>query len=153
MKNVNTIIVSKLGELLGTDCSDSRVTLNTINSLALSFGPLAPGEISETVIIYLKVPSAIAINNIKIGLVDCGELIFNDSNFGIEIQPFLDYNIVPSERFEGINSLKDTNSIYNVSVSNRNLQSSNYVYLNVSVPRNQTFGTGTFRYKWFFEYL
>ena len=66
MKNVNTIIVSKLGELLGTDCSDSRVTLNTINSLALSFGPLAPGEISETVIIYLKVPTVITVGVVSV---------------------------------------------------------------------------------------
>jgi hypothetical protein len=152
LNHVDTIVVYSSGEVLGTDCSDNNGTLETINSKALSFGPLAPGQLSSTLIIYLKVPTSIAIQNIRLALVDCGGLSFEDTNFGVETRPYLDYNIVPSTNFSGVNEARDVNSIYNISVNNKDFQTSDYVYLNVSIPRDQLFGTGTIRYKWFFDY-
>lgn len=152
IRYVDTMIVTPSGDILGTDCSDSNSTRNTIKSMALSFGPLAPGQISQTMIIYLKVPSSLAINNIRLALVDCGGLTFGDAKFGVEIQPFIDYNIIPSNEFAGVNETRDSNSIYNISINNRDLSNSNYVYLNVSIPLGQIFGTGTIRYRWWFDY-
>ena len=152
LESVDTMVVTSTIENIGTDSSDSKGTLKTINSMALSFGPLAPGETSPTSIIYLKVPQAVALNNIKLALIDSGGLTFENTTFGVEIQPFIDYNIIPSEEFSGVNETKDVDSLYNVSVSSRDLQNSNYVYLNVSIPIGELFGTGTVRYKWFFDY-
>lgn len=152
LKNVYTMTANPSETTIGTDSSDSKGTLMTIYSTSLSFGPLAPGQVSPTKIVFLKVPSSIGINNIRLALIDCGGLTFGDTKFGVEIQSFIDYNIIPSGEFSGVNEIKDSNSIYNISVANNDLQSSKYVYLNVTIPREQTFGTGTIRYLWFFDY-
>jgi len=152
LKQVKTIYLTNGTENIGTDSSDNKGTLKTIESDSLSFGPLAPGETSPTMIIYLNVPSAIVISNVKIALIDCGGFNFSDTNFGVEIKSFIDYNIVPSSEFAGINVIKDYNSIYNITVGARDLQNSNYVYLNVVVPRGQLFGSGVVRYFWMFDY-
>lgn len=149
---VETVYLSSGIENLGTNSSDSKGTLETINSDALSFSSLAPGETSPTMIVYLKVPTSLTINNIKLALTDCGGLTFGDTKFGVEVQPFVDYNIIPSDEFTGVNSTKDPNSPYNISVANKDSQSSSYVYLNMIIPRGQLFGSGTIRYKWWFDY-
>ena len=152
LKQVKTIYLDSGTSNLGTDSSDSKGTLETINSDALSFGPLAPGETSPTKIIYLGVPTALAINNIKLALIDCGGLTFGDTKFRVEFQNYIDYNIVPSDEFAGVNSTKDVNSLYNIAIPNRDLQNSYYVYLNVAIARGQFFGSGVVRFRWFFDF-
>ena len=152
LKNVETILVTRNGETIGTDSSDSKGTLKTINAEALSFGSVAPGETSETFIIYLKVPSSSAINNIRLGVRNCGDLDFSQIKIGVEIRDSLAYNIIPSSYFMGINETDDPNSPYNISMGNRGLYSSQYVYLNLFLPLGQELGTGTIRFRWFFDY-
>lgn len=152
LKSVDTIRVTTNGEIIGTDSSDSKGTLNTINSKALSFGPLAPGQTSETMIVYLKVPNSSAINNIKIALIDCGGLTFGETKFCIETYSFLDYNIIPTSEFLGVNSTDDSESIYNVDIANKDWYTSQYVYLNVVIPQGQLLGSGTIKYRWFMDY-
>ena len=134
------------------DGSDNESTINTIFSDSLELGPIAPGETCATKIIYLRVPSATSIQNIKLSLIGTGGITFVSSIFGVETQNYLDYNLIPSSYFQGVNSDKSSTSIYNISIPNNGLLQSQYVYLNVSLPMDQTFEAGTIRLKWFFDY-
>jgi len=153
LKKVETIIVLPNNETtIKQDGSDSKATTNTINSKALEIGPLAPGEASQTKIIYLRVPSSIGINNIKIALIDTGGVEFQNNIFGVETLSHLDYNYVPSSFFQGVNSDKSANNAYNVDVPVNGPFQSQYVYLHVNLKLGQLFQGGTIRYKWFFDY-
>jgi len=134
------------------DGSDSKATINTIDSESLELGPIAPGETSITKIIYLRVPASIGIDNIKLSLIDSGGIDFKNTTFGVETLNYLDYNVVPSTFFQGINSEKLPDNVYNFDVPNNGALQSQYVYINVSLPRNHAFGGNTIRYKWFFDY-
>lgn len=137
----------------GNDGSNSKGTINTINSQAISFGPLAPGETSETKIIFLRVPYAKTIDNIKIALIDTEGITFANTIFGIEIRNYLDYNLIPSSYFQGVNSDNLSSNAFNVAVDNNSPTTSQYVYLNVVVPESQTLTSGTIRYRWYFDYV
>jgi len=152
IKQVETVVVTRTKTQSEQDGSDSKSTLNTIDSHALSLGPLAPGETSETKIIYLNVPSAVAINHIKIALIDTGGITFGSEIFGVEIESYLDYNIVPSTYFGGINGDDSSTNANNINVANNGSKKSQYVYLNVSLPENQTMGGGVVRFRWYFDY-
>jgi len=153
LQQVETVVVSKTISKPEQDASDSNSTINTIDSKSLSLGPLAPGQISDTKIIYLRVSSAIAINNIKIALIDTGGITFGSEIFGVEIQSYLDYNIVPTTYFVGENRDNSSLNGNNVSILNSGANKSQYVYLNVHLPENQVLGAGTVRFKWFFDYV
>ena len=152
LKSVQTVLVTKDSRTIADDASDNKGTLNTIDAQSLSFGPLAAGETSETKIIYLNVPNAAAIRNIKIGLVDTGSVPFSTNNFGIETREILDYNIVPSSYFAGLNTDNLPTNIYNIPIENAGENSSQYVYINMTVPNNQAVGDGIVKLVWFFDY-
>lgn len=151
LKSVQTIIMTKTGKVIANDASDNKGTLNTINAQSLSFGPLAAGETSETKIIYLNVPFANAIRNIKIGLMDTGSVPFATTSFGIVTREDLDYNISPDRYFTGLSDGTATN-VNNVAVLNAGETFSQYVYINMKVPDNQSVGDGIVKLIWFFDY-
>ena len=153
LKKVETVVVTKNSVITKQDGSDSKASLNTINSDVLELGTIAPGETSQTKIMFLRVPSGLGINNIKIGLIDSGGINFSNTTFGVETRSYLDYNIIPNTYFEGINTDKTANSPYNISIANNGALASQYVYLNVIVPNNHIFAGGTIRFKWFFSYV
>lgn len=151
---VQTIYIDKTSNerLIGTDGSDNKQTVATINSKSLTFGNIAPGETSETQIVYLKIPNSISVKNIKLSLIDTGGITFSNDIFGIEIYEHVDTNIVPNEYFTGVNIDEISTSPYNISIPNASINSSIYVYLNIRLPLDQQLQTGTIRYKWFFDY-
>lgn len=132
--------------------SDNIQTINTAFNSSFTFGMLSPSETSETLVIFLRVRNATTIGKIKIGLIDTGGITFGSQVFGITTSTDLQSNIVPSTYFGGVNTAKNETSSYNVSINNKTDQSSEYVYLNLTVPELQDFQTGTIRYKWFFDY-
>ena len=152
LKYVQTILVTKDSKITATDASDNKGTFNTIDAQSLSFGPLASGETSETKIIYLNVPSAKAIRNIKLGLAGTGEITFSSNSFGIETRDLLGYNIIPNGYFEGLNTDNLATNIYNISIPNLGENFSQYVYINIKVPSNQAIGDGIVKLTWFFDY-
>lgn len=123
----------------------------TRNGNAFSFGTLAPGETSETLILQLKVSNALAIKNIQIALVDSGGMAFKNNIFGVDILNYLDLSYKPQRFFQGINTTKNFNSSYNINVTNQTRILSNFVYLNVSIPEEYPEWEGTTRYGWFYN--
>ena len=152
LSSVSTIVVHNGNLLLGTDGSDSKGTMNSTYAKSLSFGNLAPGETSKTMILYLHVPSATAIVNIRLGLIDSGGLSVQQNTFGVTSQGSIDQNLEPEEYFSGLNTTGNAADENNVDIANRDFYTSDYVYLNVSLPKNQDFGTGVIRYRWYFDY-
>lgn len=152
IQKVETVEIRKDIHYTEQDGSDSKSTINTINSESLDLGPVPPGGTSDTKILYLRVPKGISINNIKIALIDTGGIIFGDTVFGLETRNYLDYNIVPTNYFEGINEDQSPTSEYNVDIPNNGLLESQYIYVNVTLPEDHLFGAGTVRYKWIFDY-
>jgi hypothetical protein len=112
---------------------------------------VAPLESSQTNIVQLFVPDVAAITNIRLALIDTGGIVFDNSTFGVDSRGFIDTNVVPESFFEGVSD-KSQNSPYNIQVSNLNRFASEYIYLNVNVPINQSFIAGTIRYQWLFDY-
>ena len=152
LKNVMTVDVSKNGSFIGNNSSSNKGTVPTINALSLSFGPLAPGAISETKIIYLNAHNAQTINNIRIALVDTGGIVFAPQTFGIDFRGYIDYNLVPETYFQGVNTDNSPTNLFNISVGNLDNLTSQYVYLNVRMPVNQAVQAGVCRMRWYFEW-
>ena len=154
---VETAVYSKdngqIKMITGNNASGNKGTIGTINSTSLSFGSLAPGETSETIIINLRAPYAKTIDNIKIALINTGDIIFANNIFGIEFRSYIDYNIKPSSYFQGINEDNEANNVNNIDINNKDNLSSQYVYLNVSLPTSQSSGAGVMRLKWFFDFI
>lgn len=134
----------------GNNASNNKATTNSIDSFALSFNTLAPGETSTTYIIRLEVPNAIVIRNIKLGLIETDPIKFAQSTFGIETRNYLDYNIIPEHYYQGLSS--NSTSSYNIDIPNSTRTLSYYVYLNIIIPRNSILETGIIKYKWYFDY-
>lgn len=151
LQKVETIILNKLSPVAKIDGSDSKSTFNSIQCSAFSFGTLAPGEISSPIIVYLKVPNASKIYNIKIALIDTGGMSFANNTFGVISLPYIDYNKIPNIYFTGVNTSNSPNAHY-VSVNTMGNNFSEYVYLNITMPSNQRMGSGIVRYKWQFDY-
>jgi len=153
LQRVETVIHLTNGtSITAQDGSDNKGSINSIFSESLSLGMLSPGSISETKIISLRLPSSVGVNNIKIGLIDTGGLDFTKTKFYIDTLPYIDYNFIPYNYFQGVNTNKLSNSGYNIAIPNSGLLQSQYVYLNVYIPNDQSFVGGTIRYKWFFDY-
>ena len=119
---------------------------------ALRFGTISPGELSKTIITAFRFNTAQAITNIKLGLINTGGLPFANDVFGITTSPVFDENIVPATYFQGVNTDGLATNIYNISINNLNTVTSEYVYLNINLPKNADFGAGVVRLKWFFDY-
>jgi len=152
LKTVETIIINPSAPVATTNGSDSKASKSAINSLAFSYGMLASGETSQTLITYLKVPYSNGIQNIKIGLINTGDIDFSSAKFGVAILGYIDYNMVPTTYFNGVNEDGSSLNVYNVNVGTRANIMSQYVYLNVFIPRNQSIKSGTIRYKWWFDF-
>jgi len=135
-----------------TNASDSPDTKASVFSESATFGTLAPGETSESLIVALNVPNVKGITNIKLGLINAGELEFNTTMFGVGYNADLISNYELTDYFQGVNANETPNSPYNISVPNTDLASSNYVYLNVDVPINNIPGPSVLRWKWFFDF-
>ena len=119
---------------------------------ALSYGTMAPGETGKTIIVSLFAPYVKAMNNISLGLTDTGGIEFDSNVFSIASSTSLDPTIVPSVSFMGVNNVSSSTSNFNFGIPNRDDHTSAYVYLNVKLPRDNFIGTGTIRYKFFFDY-
>lgn len=131
---------------------NTQIETVTKRSGALNFGTMAPGETSETIIVSLFAPSVKAINNIKLALIDTGGVIFDENLFGITSGANLNFSIVPSSYFIGVNEDDSTTNNYNVVIANRDPNTSDYVYLNLKLPLNNFIGHGVCRLKWYFDY-
>ena len=149
---VNTVVLINGKEVEISDASDSELTIDTPFAKSLTFGTLAPKEVSETMVVALRVPQAQSIRNVRLGLIDTGGLDFTIDTFGIYSSYQLDNNVIPSTYFQGINEEKLASSPYNAIINTINSNTSDYVYLNVKMPDNNFIGTGTIRYKWWFDY-
>ena len=138
----------------GTVRFRSAGTVETVTQQegALSFGTVGPGGTSDTIAVSLTSPLAITIGNIQIALIETGGIDFTNTSFGFATSQELDYNIVPTTYFQGINTDNLSTNRYNISVENRSGVTSNYVYLNIKLPDTFSFTTGIVRYKWFFDY-
>jgi hypothetical protein len=132
--------------------SDNEETRKTPFAIALSFGTMAPGETSKTIAVALNIPHTSAIQNVKLALIDTGGIEFADNIFGITTSSELRADITPMSYFQGINLDNSELNIYNVFIGNRSYSASNYVYLNVNLPRDNFLGSGVIRFKWFFDY-
>ena len=131
--------------------NQNRIPINTLDSQASTFGMLGSGEISQTNIFQLFVTDVAAITNIRLALIDTGGIVFDNSIFGVETRGLIDNGVTPESFFQGVSD-KDPDSSFNISVSNFNRFSSQYVYLNINIPRGQTFISGTVRYQWLFDF-
>lgn len=130
---------------------NKKIPINGFDAKSMNFGILAPNESSKTNIIQLYVPDAVAITNIRLALIETGGIIFSGDIFGVETFNVVDYNIQPKSFFTGVSD-KTVSSPYIVSIPSLNRYSSNYVYLNINVPKSQNFISGTVRYQWLFDY-
>ena len=119
---------------------------------AFNFGTLAPGQTSDTIIVQLKGINTTALGRIKIALIDTGDITFAPNIFGITTTFRLSSSIEPEEYFEGVNTDGLASNPYNIDIDTIEINKSDYVYLNVAVPSNQTVENGVIRYKWFFDY-
>lgn len=135
---------------LENDASDSKSTIEKINSGSISFETISPGETSRTIIARLEVENSPSIKNIKIGLVDDGGITFTNTTFGITTSDYIDANIVPNTFFQGLSSSFD--SIYNIAVENKTRTTSNYIYLNFKIDKGEWPENGVITYKWWFDY-
>lgn len=137
-----------------TEISNASDSPQTIGALArtFAFGTIAPNEVSKTIVVALFIPKVAGIQNIKLGLISTGGIEFANDLFGITNSSELRYDIVPDTYFQNINLDKTATNAYNISIPNRNLNNSNYVYLNVKLPESQPIGTGIINYRWFFDY-
>jgi hypothetical protein len=153
LKKVETILITPTQNSTGNDGSESKGTLNTIESSSMSFGPLASGETSETKIIYLRVPYAKTINDIKIALMDTDDITFASNTFGVEIHDYIDYNLIPISYFNGLNQDNLPSNLNNIDVGNNSPTSSKYVYVNITLPEDQALTSGVIKYKWYFSYV
>ena len=135
-----------------TDASDNTNTQNTPFSNSFNFGTLAPGETSQTIIISLQIPHTRAIGSIKLGLVDNGDIPLQSTTFGITSSAELRSDITPETYFQGVNSDNTSTNAYNISIDNLKNDTSNYVYLNITLPLSQPINSGIIKYKWFFDY-
>lgn len=134
------------------NASDDSSTQNMLLSQSFSFGTIAPNQTSKTMIVQLNIPRVKAITNIKIGLISSGSIEFDNNIFGISKSVELRDDITPDDYFLGVNEDKLSTNIYNINVANKNDHTSEYVYLNINLPQNQSIGEGLIRYKWFFDY-
>jgi len=135
-----------------SNASDSSQTKENTFAQAMNYGTIAPGETSKTIVVSLNVPHVKAITNIKIGMVETGGIEFSDDIFGVISSIELRDDITPDNHFSGVNSDRSSTSPYNVSIPNKDNTTSEYVYLNVTLPRNQVIGEGIIRYKWWFDF-
>jgi hypothetical protein len=143
------------GEIIVADtsaASDNEQTQDTPFASSMSFGTIAPGQTSKTVIVGLNIPTVSAIQNIKIALVDAGGIEFANGIFGVEAFTELRGDLEPTTYFQGVNDDDSELNVYNVEVPTRTNIASTYVYLNVTLPQDHTLGTGVIRYKWYFDY-
>lgn len=119
---------------------------------AFNFGTIAPGETSKILVAQLKSLNTLAIGNIKIGLIDTGGITFAPNIFGLTSLFEIRSDINIDTYFQGVNTQKNSTSIYNISIDNLTNLKSNYIYLNINLPHNQTLENGVIRYAWFFDY-
>jgi hypothetical protein len=129
-------------------------TVETVTSKSgvFTFGTIAPGETSNPIIVTLRVPDVDAMGNIKIALIDTGDITFSDSIFGVTSSAALDFNIIPTSYFEGVNTDDSSTNQYNIAIDSLDIHTSKYVYLNIALPRNNLLEPGVIRYKWYFDY-
>ena len=59
---------------------------------------------------------------------------------------------MPNSYFEGLNTDNLSTNIYNISIPNIGETSSQYVYINMKVPDDQSIGDGIVKLIWFFDY-
>jgi len=139
-------------ELEITDASDNANTINTPFAKSFSFGAIGPGQLSTAHIIFLRVPKARSIGNIKLALRNTGGIVFANNIFGVTKSSILTTYNAPTQYFQGINIDDLPSNAYNISIDNRDSYTSDYVYLFLNLPLNNTLETGLIKYKWYFDY-
>jgi len=116
--------------------------------LGVNFGAAAPGQISTTQCVSLKVNGAKEIANVRLGLVTCDNL--PPSNIYMSQQPTFDSATVPATAFTA------TGSDASVAIDTRVgaggvISESNYVYLAARATAGQV-GAGCVLFRWYFDY-
>ena len=119
---------------------------------SFSFGSIAPGATSPSLIIALEVPNVNQIGDVQLGLTNIGSITFKNSIFGIQNSATFDNTLQPTEYFQGVNTNADINSPYNISIGTKDSNTSNYVYLSLNLPSNSDIVTEAIRFQWFFKY-
>ena len=131
--------------------SGEKETVNQ-NSGVFTFGTIAPGETSASIVVLFRAPDVDAITNIKIALINPGNITFSNTTFGVVSDAGLAFDVVPTTYFQGINTTDSSTNQYNVAIDNADIHTSKYVYLNITLPRNNLLEPGTVRYTWYFDY-
>ena len=137
------------------------------NISTLSFGRITAGTHSRVMVMDIAFSGVTEVSNIKLGLISSGGLIVNtnpsgigpdgtSSNgyFGIQSSASFDSSIAAqplSRHFAGLNPSASSSSQYNVSVDNRNLTTSNYIYVDVEIG-DADINAGNGAWKIFFDY-
>jgi hypothetical protein len=154
LKEVITVFIDgeSLEVVQQTSASDDVKTEDTPFSNSASFSTVAPGETSKTIITQLNIPNVKGITNIKLGLINIGELSFSSNSFGVANNYLLIKDYPIESYFQGVNTDKSASSAYNISIPNKDLNNSDYVYLNINVPRNSIPEPSIIRYRWFFDF-
>ena len=153
LAKVETILISYGKAVTISSASDDKETINTLRAGSLSFGTIAPGETSKTIIIALNIPNTYKIGNIKLGLMSVEGVDFANNIFGITSSPVINTSLIPANYFQNLNDNDSDTNEYNISIDNQSYNMSNYVYLNMSLPLKQLLGVGNIVYKWFFDYV
>jgi len=158
----STISADNVVPIQTSNASDDNSTQNSLLAQSFSFGTIAPNQTSKTMIFQLNVPRVKAITNIKIGIISVSNITFTSEMIGITKSTELRDDIDPADGFydgyswvyyfDGINEDESPTSAYNISVANKNDHTSEYVYLNMKLPNDQSIGEGLIRFKWFFDY-
>ena len=151
-----TTITTATGEVFEisqkTNASESPDTKETVFSKSMTFGTLAPGETSRTMVVALNVPNVKAITNIKLGLMNTGNIDFANNVFGIHNDYRLSRSIIPESYFQGVNTTGEASNQYNIDIPTREANISDYVYLNINVPSDSIPEASVIRYRWFFDF-
>jgi len=144
---------------------DSGALLGNVS--VLSFGKITAGTKSSVKVIDIAFTDVTNVGNIKLGLISSGGLTVNASptdiaadgsasngHFGIEYTSVFDSSKASgplARHFAGLNSTITAGDSNNVSIPNRTVTLSDYIYIDVEVDASTT-GAGNGSYKIFFDY-
>ena len=136
------------------------------NISALQFGKIPSGAHSRIKLIDIAFTGVEEVSNVKIGLINDGGLGANPSPTGINSDgsaangklgilhtPEINTQIASIDRhFAGVNTSLTANDDKNVLVGTRNPNASQFIYLDIEAPSNNS-GNGGLMYKVFFDFV
>ena len=120
------------------------------------FGPVAPGQVSDTKVVDLRVEGVNLIRNVKIGIVDQDRGLTTSDTWLVSHGDSINSSSVPEDSFQGVNSDSTPGNANNYSIGTKEDASgltleSDYVHLAAQAPF-RFLGAGHCTYRWFFDF-